>query len=107
MDLAWWIVYILIPLFGAVFAVDFYIHRNAENERDKAVAKKDAEIALLHSRINSINKELYDYKVSSSQLFATIAAVSEVKRDLLASLGRIEDQLDRLIERNDRRDSGR
>lgn len=105
MDLAWWIVYIAIPVVGALFAADFYIHKNATDERDKAIASKDLEIKELHSRINATNREFYDYKVNSAQLFATVTAVGEVKRELIASLSRIEDKLDRIAERNDRRDS--
>lgn len=98
MDLAWWIAVIGVPLVAAIFGIDFYIHKdaNAQNE------KKDAEIEALHTRINASNRELYDYKVSSAQLFATSAAMSEMKRDMVAALGRIEDKLDRLAERNAR-----
>jgi hypothetical protein len=104
MDLAWWIGVIGVPLVSALFAADFYIHRNAQTERDRAVAEKNREIAELHNRISAVNKEFYDYKVGSAQLFATVAAVGEVKRELMNSLGRIEDKLDRIVERNDRHD---
>lgn len=99
MDLAWWIAVIGVPLVGAIFAVDYYIHRNQQLQCDK----KDAEIAALHERINAVTAAFNDYRVNSAQLFATVTAMGEMKREMVSALTRIEDKLDR-IERNDRRD---
>jgi hypothetical protein len=104
MDLGWWIATIGVPLVGALFALDFFIHRNAQAELEKNICGKDKEIADLHTRINAAAKEFYEYKVTASMLFATNPAMSEVKRELMSSLSRIEDKLDRIVERNDRRD---
>jgi hypothetical protein len=104
MDLQWWIAVIGVPLVGALFALDFYIHRTAQNELERKIEAKDAEIGALHNRVNSVSKELYDYKVTAAMMFSTSTAVGEVKRELMNALSRIEDKLDRIGERNDRRD---
>lgn len=110
MDLAWWIAVIGVPLVGAIFAVDFYIHRTAATERERAIAhkdeqireirtEKDSQIAVLHARVDNVTKEFSDYKVNSAMLYSTVGAVSEIKREINGSLGRIEDKIDRLVER--------
>lgn len=93
MDLAWWIAVIGVPLIGAVFAVDFYIHRNAQSEREK-----------LSAQLEQTKADFFRYQISSAQLYATMATVDGVKRELVNQLSRIEDKLDRIGERNDRRD---
>lgn len=93
MDLAWWIAVVGVPLVGAIFGVDFYIHRNAQAERGR--------LAL---QLEQAKKDFFEYRVNSAQLFATVAALGEVRRELVSSLNRIEDKLDRIVERNDRRD---
>ena len=99
-DLYWWIAVIGVPLVGAIFAVDYYIHRNQQEECDK----KDSEITALHDRINAVTAAFNDYRVNSAQLFATVTAMGEMKREMVSALTRIEDKLDRIGERNDRRD---
>jgi hypothetical protein len=93
MDLAWWIGVIGVPLVGAVFGVDLYIHKCAQTL-----------IEELHDRIDAASRELYEYKINSASLFATVAAMGELKRELVISLSRIEDKLDRMGERNERND---
>jgi hypothetical protein len=111
MDLAWWIGVIGVPLVSALFAIDFYVHRNSQMEREKAIAEKDSELAALriekdtavetlHVRINAINKEFNDYKVNSAMLFATVSAVREIKQELVDQLKNINNKLDRLFERH-------
>lgn len=92
-DLAWWIAVIGVPLVGAIFGVDFYIHRNADTERERLAA----ELANVKAAFN-------DYRVNAASLYATTVAVGEMRRELVAVVTRIEDKLDRIAERNDRRD---
>jgi hypothetical protein len=116
-----------IPLIGTIFGVDLFIHKDATNEREKLAtqkdselaalrAEKDAEIAALHIRIGNLGASFNDYRVNSAQLFATVGAVREVKQEIAdalreikagvaSSFGRIEEKVDRLVERNTRKDS--
>lgn len=98
----WWVAGVAVPLLTAIFAVDFYIHRESDALRDE----KDREVAELHTRVNACNKELWDYKVYAAQLFATVSSMSQVRLELMGSLNRIEDKLDKLSERSQRRDAG-
>ncbi len=82
MDLAWWIAVIGVPLIGVIFTVDGIIH-----------AKASESARLCHVRIDSLQKELADYKVNSAMLFAQVALVREVKEDLVKVLDRIEQRL--------------
>lgn len=94
MDLGWWIAVIGVPLIGCIFAVDGIIH-----------GKAAAAAATCHSRIDSLQKELADYKVNSAMLFAQVALVREVKDDLVKVLERIEDRIGAIEE--DMRDARR
>jgi hypothetical protein len=101
MDLAWWIAVIGVPLVGAIFGVDLYIHKCAQTLNDQ----KDKEIQELHARIEAARGELYEYKINSAQQFATVSTMGELRREMVSALNRIEDKLDKIGERNDRRDN--
>jgi methionine synthase II (cobalamin-independent) len=115
-----------VPLVSALAGAIFFVHKNAQAERskiadntraeiDKLIAARERDIAALHERVNATNKDLYDHKLTSATLFATVAAVAEFRKEVMggmrdfrtefmSSMKEIESRLDRIAERNDKND---
>lgn len=93
MDLAWWIAVIAVPLVGCIFYVDGLIHSKAQTALDEQRTVSDAASNDLHVRIDTLQKELSDYKVSAAMLFAQVTMTREIKDDIGKVLSRIEDRL--------------
>jgi hypothetical protein len=86
----WWVAGVAVPLVGLLLGLDWKVHLEAHRRIEKAESKASA-----------LEKEFYDYKVNASMLFATVSAMSDIKRELATSLERIEDKLDKMSDRID------
>lgn len=65
----------------------------------------NATVEAAEAKLSALGKSFYDYKVEVSEKYATTAYLRDVETRITQRFDMIDKKLDRLIERNNRRDT--
>lgn len=122
-DINTWInfaAFIAFPLIGAVYVHVRSVATSELAERDKRIdtvraqavgaieavrISGTAQLEAAETKLSTLGKAFYDYKVEVSEKYATTAYLRDVETRITQRFDAIDKKLDRLIERNQRRDT--